>query len=383
MLVDLNNLMEQKHTTQSPQSQAEKYLKIIRFLFYFVLISGFLSGMILGITGGSESHEIVILGEWCFVIFENGIRTIAVLVGFIYTLKYMKIKKHRISVFRKISFLTFSFTMILIYGILPLIFRFTEFYNGVMPFPWNSAPFQGYITGKIGGISLTGTLNIVENGVEITILVYLIYQVIAFIPTLFLGRKWHCSMICTMNGSHAEAVGQSLPLVHYQKKKPRSKQYHPKLKKGLEILQIYLFVLNVLIILLWGLFIAFDMEIIPIPALITIERIHYFAFGLFFMSVSWIIAGGRGYCAYCPSGYLLGLIGRVCGQKITTNNTKCTGCGKCNDVCKMSIDICSNAKQGIPITTISCVGCDMCVDICPTNNLQYSTRFLDYLAKRK
>ena len=76
-------------TTLTPLSarlQAAKNLRVLRFLFYFSVISGLLAGFILGMTKNSSSHDIVMLGEWCFVTFENGIRSLVVWLGFIFTI---------------------------------------------------------------------------------------------------------------------------------------------------------------------------------------------------------------------------------------------------------------------------------------------------------
>ena len=63
--------------------------------------------------------------------------------------------------------------------------------------------------------------------------------------------------------------------------------------------------------------------------------------------------------------------------------SRCTGCNACNDSCKMSIDVASSAKNNEPVETIQCTGCGLCVDDCPTQNLRYTTRFMDWLRSRR
>jgi len=91
----------------------------------------------------------------------------------------------------------------------------------------------------------------------------------------------------------------------------------------------------------------------------------------------WIAFIGRGYCYYCPLGTVLGFLGKLSGQRIKTDNTKCVHCNQCNLACPMSIDIISKAKSGEEVSDISCVGCGHCVDACPSRTLYYSTRFLN------
>ena len=99
------------------------------------------------------------------------------------------------------------------------------------------------------------------------------------------------------------------------------------------------------------------------------------------MMFLWIAFLGRGYCYYCPLGTVLSLLSRIAGQKITTDNTKCISCKKCDKICPMAIEISEKAARGISVNSIRCVGCGHCVDECPTQNLRYSTGFLDRIAK--
>ena len=89
---------------------------------------------------------------------------------------------------------------------------------------------------------------------------------------------------------------------------------------------------------------------------------------------------GRGYCYYCPLGTVLALLGKIAGQKITTNSTECIECNQCNDACAMSVDIKCKAQNGKEVTDLRCVGCGHCVDACPTRTLSYSTKFLSMIS---
>jgi Na+-translocating ferredoxin:NAD+ oxidoreductase RNF subunit RnfB len=77
------------------------------------------------------------------------------------------------------------------------------------------------------------------------------------------------------------------------------------------------------------------------------------------------------------------MAGKLGGQRIETDLNKCIGCGKCNDSCKMGIDIMSFAKQQKAVETWRCVGCDCCVIACPKQCLRFTTRFTrKYLNKK-
>jgi polyferredoxin len=90
----------------------------------------------------------------------------------------------------------------------------------------------------------------------------------------------------------------------------------------------------------------------------------------------WTVLIGRGYCYYCPLGTVLGWVGRDVGQKFVTTRTKCTGCGKCDTVCPLSIPIKDKALQGQAVVDSRCVGYGHCIDACPAQTLAYSTGFL-------
>jgi polyferredoxin len=243
-----------------------------------------------------------------------------------------------------------------------------------MPFPWASGIFQIYGEGKLFTISYQEGLG--DSMLLISSLVYFGYQVFVLIGTLLIGRRWHCTFICTMNGCHAESAGDALPLRVLNPKRPKSKAISPRGKKILKALQYFLFILNLGFITIWIVYLISGITLLPLGSLGMLELMKYLLLELFLMCFLWLYVGGRGYCYYCASGTFLGLIARGAGQEITTNLTKCTTCGLCNDACKMSLDIMSCAKAGVPMKDFNCVGCGLCVDACPTHNLAYNTKFL-------
>jgi polyferredoxin len=114
-----------------------------------------------------------------------------------------------------------------------------------------------------------------------------------------------------------------------------------------------------------------------------VEIYNYLTAELLMMMFFWVVFLGRGYCYYCPLGTLLGFMGKIAGQKLITNKTKCINCNQCNLACPMTIDINSKSLKGEPVTSLRCVGCGHCVDACTTETLSYTTAFLSRIAKKK
>lgn len=315
-----------------------------------------------------------------YEVFENLIRALVIILGSFFTVRYTLQEKCKISRFRLISLTSFSLMAFIFLILIPLTTHFWDIYLSLMPFPWTTLPLR-----LIAGIvyydpSFQGTQDI-YGMVDYSILIFafLGYQLFTFIGTLFLGRRWQCSMICLYNGCHAESLHFALPLIPHNKQKPDSKQIRPSLRKALRVMQLFMFVLSMLLMLFWGLLVFFGIVVVPIILLIIVEiLLKYLILELLLMIYLWIFVCGRGYCYYCPAGFLLGLIGKVLEQRIETNLTECVSCNACNDSCKMSIDIATAAKKNIPVKSVDCTGCGLCVDSCPTQNLRYTTRFMDW-----
>ena len=135
-------------------------------------------------------------------------------------------------------------------------------------------------------------------------------------------------------------------------------------------------------VIYWAVYLL-GITIAPIDIITKIESYKYLIGELLLCLFFWVAFIGRGYCYYCPLGTVLSGFARIAGQKITTNNTKCIQCNKCNETCPMSIDIKSKAIIGKDVQDMRCVGCGHCVDECPTINLDYSTRFTERIKPKK
>ncbi|RMF93006.1 MAG: 4Fe-4S dicluster domain-containing protein [Candidatus Schekmanbacteria bacterium] len=316
-----------------------------------------------------------------FDLFETYGRASIVIIGSFFTLRYIKSKKKSLSGFRTLSLISFSLVVFIALMILPVATNFWSLTLALMPFPWSTMPFQIYSTGQFWGKSFEHPFGI--DGPIILFTFYLVFQFIVFVGTLFLGRRWQCSMICLFNGCHAESMGEALPFIPHNKKKPYSKIVKPSIKRVLIVIQWVMLMTNLLLISLWAIYSYNRMLFVPPKTMNIIEGMKYLIFELILMMLLWIFIGGRGYCYYCPAGLLLGIIGRVIGQKILTNLSHCTGCGLCNDSCKMSVDVLRAVKEKKPLKSVNCTGCGICIDNCPSKNLKYSTTLLAFLEKAR
>ncbi|MBN2535351.1 MAG: hypothetical protein JXB88_20910 [Spirochaetales bacterium] len=303
--------------------------------------------------------------------FEHFFRAFTVFLGSLLTYRFIKKSTGRVPLQRKITLFSFSITSLLLLVIWPIASGYWELYYAFMPFPWTTLPFQLAMNGKFYGTSLPPWKGI--DSATLLLWAYGIYQVIAFAGTIVLGRKWQCSMICLMNGCHAETLGIGLPFIIHNKKRPHSKQIKPVLHTILILIQRILFTVNILLTGLWSCYLITGWTLIPENTLIRIELIKYISLELTLLMFLWVFIGGRGYCFYCPAGFGLALISRLIGQRVETGLTHCIQCSACNDACKMSIDIMARVQEKKPVRDISCVGCGLCMDNCPTGNLLYRT----------
>lgn len=103
----------------------------------------------------------------------------------------------------------------------------------------------------------------------------------------------------------------------------------------------------------------------------ALELGKYLGLELFLVLLGLALLSGRTYCYYCPAGTVLSLAGRAAGHCIRTDMNPCIGCGRCNEVCDMQVDVMACAQQGQPVRSLLCVGCGACVDACPVNALAY------------
>lgn len=69
------------------------------------------------------------------------------------------------------------------------------------------------------------------------------------------------------------------------------------------------------------------------------------------------------WCRYlCPYGAVQGILGVLSPVSIAKDDSRCTGCARCNAACPNAVDI---AGASGAVTSAECIGCTSCVQACP------------------
>ena len=85
--------------------------------------------------------------------------------------------------------------------------------------------------------------------------------------------------------------------------------------------------------------------------------------------------GRHAWCRYlCPIGALLKVFNRIGIGKVRLVSKDCNGCGKCNRVCEMQVDVLGNLKDQGQIVSSDCVRCLKCTDECPMGAIAFRMR---------
>lgn len=87
------------------------------------------------------------------------------------------------------------------------------------------------------------------------------------------------------------------------------------------------------------------------------------------------VFGRRAWCRYlCPIGGLLKIFssGKIGGVRLV--NDKCIGCGKCNRVCDMQVDVMGEFNAHGMVKDSACIVCLKCTDVCPSDAIALSLR---------
>lgn len=73
----------------------------------------------------------------------------------------------------------------------------------------------------------------------------------------------------------------------------------------------------------------------------------------------------RPFCKYfCPLGAIYGLFNKLSFYRFKIDKKKCIACNKCNDVCKMCVDVINNPNGS------ECIRCGDCISVCPVNAIK-------------
>ncbi|HZK54433.1 MAG TPA: 4Fe-4S dicluster domain-containing protein [Desulfosporosinus sp.] len=348
-------------------------IRLLKIILWVYIILCF---VIAGLNYGYASHapaSIAAYITWFWAFYENWIKTLFIILGSVLTLRIVSTSGR--TTMRKRNLMGFITTALIIHIVSPLVLHNSELYYFAMPIPWGTVPLQLFDSSStfyLSSLSLWGL-----TGITTALIFYIFISAIVFLGTLLFGRRWQCSTLCLFNGFASEVFSPVFPLVGKHKKAGTNTLKVFSMVKWL-FLAISLFFTFYWVFLLLGLPIEGDPQLIS-----KIESYKYLSTELLITMFFWIAFIGRGYCYYCPLGTTLGLLGKVAGQKIDTDNTQCLQCNQCNIVCPMSIDIKSMAQKGQPVTSLRCVGCGHCVDACSSSTLSYTTSFMTMMTRNK
>ena len=193
-----------------------------------------------------------------------------------------------------------------------------------------------------------------------------------FILGMFFGRLW-CGFLCPTGG-------MSECFEHFSPKNPKQ-GWRNYLKYGIWVLWLS----GVIICHVLG---KGDYTIQPFFMTahgISISNIYsyviYYGIVILFL-IPAIIHGKRANCHYicwmAPfmiMGYKVGRLLHLPQLKIKTKKENCIGCGACNKICKMSLDVKSLVADGgenqNEISSAECILCGECISACPKKVLNY------------
>ena len=73
----------------------------------------------------------------------------------------------------------------------------------------------------------------------------------------------------------------------------------------------------------------------------------------------------RCFCRYlCPLGAVYALFNRFAFYQMQVDHARCIGCGKCDPVCPMALDVCKEITGG------ECIRCGRCKAVCPAKAIE-------------
>lgn len=359
-----NELMEKNNAN---------YLKLLKIILgTYIILAILIAGLNYGYARAAPQNIASII-TWIWVIYENWVKTAFIIVGSFLTIKIIGTSKR--TDMRKSNLIGFIIAALAVHVTIPLLVNNYDLYFYAMPLPWTTTPLQLLDTSS--ALYHSTVISSGSAGILSSLAFFTAISIVILLGTLLYGRRFQCSSICLFNGFAAEVFDPAIPLIGNRR------QVKPRTLRFMKIFRFVFLGVAIFFVAYWILYLL-GVTLTPnIDVITKIESYKYLIGELMLSLFFWVAFIGRGYCYYCPLGTVLSGFGRIAGQKIATNNTKCVKCGKCNEICPMSIDIKSKAILGKNVQDIRCVGCGHCVDECPTMNLRYSTKFTEHIKSKK
>jgi ferredoxin-type protein NapH len=353
----------------APVDWEARFLKVL--LFVYILLGLLIAGMNYGWAPKAPAKtQAVILTVW--QVYENQFKTALIIVCSVLTLRV--VRKRQIPRMRRFSLIGMIAAAFVIHIACPLASGNPDLYFVAMPLPWSTAGLRLAVKGS--SFYQDYLLHWGEAGIHTALLFFAAIHVVVLVGTLLLGRRWQCSTICLFNGFASEVFAPAFPLFGTRRRLGRG------ILGFLAVMRWLLLAVGLAFTVLWLGVLVFDIPPAGLSFFETLETYKYLVVELLLAMFFWTVLIGRGYCYYCPLGTVLGWLGRAVGQRIVTTRSKCIGCGKCDDVCPLSIRIRERAVEGRPVVDTRCVGCGHCIDVCPVQTLAYSTEFLKRIRRR-
>lgn len=201
-----------------------------------------------------------------------------------------------------------------------------------------------------------------------TILIWLII-------TLIFGRIY-CSSVCPLGTlqdivARIPRLGNNFARHHYSYSRPLTRW---RISMLLVMLAAIMLTISSVITILnpYGLYSEIT-EWIVTPALIASASVIGVSAGVIVMGAVIVLAfrNGRTYCnTICPVGTTLGFVSKYALFHIDINTDLCTGCLRCEEVCKAS---CINLTDHV-VDGSRCVNCFDCLPVCPDGAISYTHR---------
>jgi ferredoxin-type protein NapH len=345
-----------------------KVLKVL--LFIYILFGLLVAGANFGwAPNASPRIQAAILAVWQF--YENQLKTVLIIVCAVLTLRV--VKKREIPRLRRYNLIGLISAAFVLHIAGPLLSGNPDLYFVGMPLPWSTVGLR--LAVRDSSFYQDHLPSWGQGGITLALVVFAVSHVIVLGGTLLMGRRWQCSTICLFNGFASEVFAPAFPL--FGKKR--------RLGRGLlgffTVMRWLLLGIALALTVFWLIILIFGLRPTVMYLLETLETYKYLVVELLLALFFWTVLIGRGYCYYCPLGTVLGWVGRAVGQKIVTRSDRCIGCGKCDNVCPLSIRIKDRALEGQAVVDTRCVGCGHCVDACPVQALAYSTGFLKRIGR--
>ena len=207
--------------------------------------------------------------------------------------------------------------------------------------------FLGLIEGE--NMQLAGFWFYLFNGVFMAATIHYFVAKIAG-PFLF-GRGW-CGYACW--------TAMVLDLLPF--KVPRQKR-----KKRLGFIRYLVFASTFLFVLALFVFRVQNIEWIMYVSFIA-GNLLYYAVGI---ALAFAFKDNRAFCKYvCPITVFLKPASYFSLLRVKVNHEKCIGCGKCEQVCPMNVEVTNNSRRTRKYGT-ECILCLECAKNCPKDAIKF------------